>query len=182
MRSCRRNLRSCQKLDRAGNDAETRPVRRAGHMAEREFGGVFGHRLLQRKAPFERARLLRSPGADAATERARIVILVRLGIGNHLDFPPQADLSAQRFPVKTHGCLFLAENFLSLPALEIRVEDKASGIEALEKHHTHIRQTIFVHGGQGNRVGIVRLRGFGILQPGGKQGQGFVLFGEVTSC
>ncbi len=134
------------------------------------------------KPALERTGLFRRPGTDAAAERARLVILVRFRVGDDLDLSSQADLAAQRFPVKTHGCLFLAENFLSLLALEIRVENETSDIEALEKHHSHIWQTVRIHGRERHRIGIVDLRGFGVLQPGGEEGKGFVLFREVTSC
>ena len=169
-------------FDADGANAEPGPVGRARNIADRIFGGIFGDGLLQRETAFQRPRLLRRPGADAASAWTRRVIGVRFRIGDDLHLPAQAHLPTQAFPVETHGRFFLAEDFASLLAFEIRIENEAAIIDVLQQHHTHIRQAVFVHGCECDRVRIVDFGGRCILQPFGKKRERFIFFSEVTGC
>ena len=77
-------------LDRDRRDAEARPVGRARHVADGIFGRVDRHRLFQREAAFQRARLLARPGADAAVAGAALEIGVRLGVADRVTTGPRA--------------------------------------------------------------------------------------------
>src|SRR5688572_30447581 len=64
-------------LDVVGDQAESRPVRRTRHRADRVSGGEGCNPLLQLELAFEGARLLRGPGTDLA----RLVASREIGIG-----------------------------------------------------------------------------------------------------
>ncbi len=78
MRSCRRNFWSFQNSIETGLNPEAGPMRRTRNFADRITGGIFGNGFLQRKAAFQRPRLLRCPGTDAAAAGARLEISVGL--------------------------------------------------------------------------------------------------------
>src|SRR5262245_10997507 len=126
-------------LEGQRRNAEARPVGWPRHFAEREAGRVFGNRFLESKAAFERARLLRGPGADAAFARTGGEIFICLG-GRHLfDRAAQAHLPAQGFPMEAQGRLGRRGEFLALAALIVRIENEAPLVIILKEHHADIR-------------------------------------------
>src|SRR5690606_7672110 len=111
-------------LDGSGNDAEAGPVGRAGYFADGEFGRVFGDGLFQSETGFERPRLFRRPGSDAASARARGEIGVRLILAHYLHGTADAHLPAQAFPMETHGRLHRGQNFPALGTLKVGIENE----------------------------------------------------------
>ncbi|MBB3608550.1 hypothetical protein FHX11_001482 [Rhizobium sp. BK602] len=67
-------------------------------------------------------------------------------------------------------------------ALEICIEYESLTIETLQKDHADIWQPIFINRCQGNRIRVIRFRGFRVAQPGGEKREGLIPFGEVTAC
>ena len=104
-RSCRRNGRSCQNSIDTG--AMRKPVQYGGRGTSpmRVLRGVDGHRLLEREAALERARLLARPGADPAVAGTALEIGVRLRVAHERDGAAGADLPAQALPVQHEGGL-----------------------------------------------------------------------------
>ena len=94
--------------------------------------------------------------------------------------PADPDLPAQALPVKHKGCLGILGEFAALHRAGVGVEDEASGVEALEQHHAHVGQSVGVGGGQRHGVGIVRLGGFRLAQPGREQRERFIAQREVA--
>jgi len=90
------------------------------------------------------------------------------------------DLGAGR---RGHGPLGVqGGELLPLPALEICVEDEFTLVEALEKHHPHVRHPGRVDGGERHGVRIVRLARFGGVEPIGKQCEGVGPREKVITC
>ena len=107
---------------------------------------------------------------------------VGLVVADGLHGAADPHLPAQRLPVEAHRGLPGGEDLPALAALEIRVEDEALRVEALEQHHAHVGQAIRIDGRQRDAVRVVRLGEGGFLQPGAEKLQGLVGLGEVTSC
>ncbi len=70
---------------------------------------------------------------------------------------------------------------MALDAVGIGVEHEAALIEALQQHHPRIGQPVGIDGGKRHGVRIDRLGAPGFREPGGKQAQWLVGFGEVTA-
>ena len=70
--------------------------------------------------------------------------------------------------------------FATLGAVEIRIEDEASFIEALQQHHADIRKAVSAGGRERHRVRIVWLRARGLLHPKREQCEWFGFGGEIT--
>src|SRR2546430_6927970 len=81
-------------------DAPAAPPLRARHFADHVFGGDLGDRLLEGKAALQRLRLLAGPGADLRLLRPRGEIGVGFLIAHRRHVATDADLTAQRLPVK----------------------------------------------------------------------------------
>src|ERR1700722_12530041 len=81
-------------------DAPAAPAGWARHRADQIFGGERRDRLLERKAAFQRLRLLAGPGAELGLFRPGREIGVGLGLGDDRHLPADAHLPAQRLPVK----------------------------------------------------------------------------------
>src|SRR5688572_10458337 len=84
--------------------------------------------LLERKAPFHRARLARCPGADLTVLRTRREIGVRLLDADRDHRPPHTHLALERLPVEAQGRLRITLELLALGAFEIGVEDEAAHV------------------------------------------------------
>src|SRR6185503_4156785 len=67
-------------LDTHWNHSKPRPVRRPGHGADGELGGVEGDRLLEGEPALQRRRLLAGPGADLRQPGAGGVVGVGFGV------------------------------------------------------------------------------------------------------
>src|SRR6185436_8264146 len=87
-------------LDGDRRDAEARPVGWARDLADGVFRRVERHRLFEREAALERARLLARPGADAAVAGTALEIGVGLGLAHQGDRSAGAHLTAQALPVQ----------------------------------------------------------------------------------
>src|SRR5579875_454846 len=103
-------------FDRYRPDAVADPIGGARHAPERKFGGVFGHRRLQRQAIFE---------------RARAEIGVGLGFARQFDGAANPHLAGKRFPVEDRRRLHIGGKLASFVALGIAIENKAVGIKRL---------------------------------------------------
>src|SRR3954454_6063530 len=87
-------------LDTRRRDPPAAPARRTRHLADDVLGGDLGDRLLEGEAALELLRLLARPGADLRLLRAGGEIGVGLGLGHRRHVAADADLTAQRLPVK----------------------------------------------------------------------------------
>src|SRR6476660_866620 len=92
--------RFAAEFDTCGVDAPTAPPLRARHVADHVFGGDQRDRLLEGEAALQRLRLLAGPGADLCLLRARGEIGVGFLWGHRRHVAADADLTAQRLPVK----------------------------------------------------------------------------------
>jgi hypothetical protein len=63
----------------------------------------------------------------------------------------------------------------ALAALEIRIEDEAALVEALEQHHARRRPARCVGRREGHGVGVIGLARLGLLQPRGEAREGLGL-------
>src|SRR5882757_4999045 len=81
-------------------NAPATPARRPRHLADNMFGRDQSDRLLEGKAAFQRLRLLAGPGADLRLLWPCCEIGVGLGFGYRRHVAADADLPAQRLPVK----------------------------------------------------------------------------------
>ena len=171
-RSCRRKGRSCQNSMDERLDAEARPVGRTRHLANGISRRIHGNRGFQREAAFERARLLRGPGANPAVARR----------GRRNRRRPRPRSPPRRAPGPAPGGAATssestgppsgAQQFLALLALEIRVEDKTALIDALQQHHADIGQAFLIDGGERHGVGVIGFGFFRIGEPIGKERKG----------
>src|SRR5450631_3596338 len=80
--------------------APAAPARRTRHLADNVFGGDFCDRLFEGKAAFQGLRLLAGPGPDLGLLRPGGEIGVGLGLRYRRHVAADADLPAQRLPVK----------------------------------------------------------------------------------
>src|SRR6266702_966698 len=87
-------------LDARGRDAPAAPARRPRHLADNVFGRDLGDRLLEGEAALQLLRLLARPGADLGLLGPGGEIGVGLGLGHRRHVAADADLTAQRLPVK----------------------------------------------------------------------------------
>src|SRR5216683_2233386 len=122
-------------LDQERFQAKTRPMWRAGHLADDMFGSELGDALLQCKAALQRARLIRGPSADLAAALARCEIGVGLLRRGRRYRPFQAHLATQRLPVKQQRRLGLRPQVQALATFSVGVEDEAFGVVALQQDH-----------------------------------------------
>ena len=76
------------------------PARRPRHVADQVFGRDLGDRLFERKTALQGLRLLAGPGAELGLLRPGGEIGVGLGLGDRRHVAADADLPAQRLPVK----------------------------------------------------------------------------------
>src|SRR3954453_9423942 len=81
-------------------DAPAAPAGRPRHLADDVLGGDQSDRLLERKAALQRLRLLAGPGAELGLFRPCGEIGVRFGFAHLGHIAADADLAAQRLPVK----------------------------------------------------------------------------------
>ena len=81
-------------------NAPAAPAFRPRHLADKVLGRHLCDGLLEGKTAFQRLRLLAGPGADLRLFRPRREIGVGLGIRHRRHVAADADLPAQRFPVK----------------------------------------------------------------------------------
>jgi hypothetical protein len=168
--SCRRNAPSFQNS-----------ISRAGDLADGVLCGELRHRLLQREAAFQRARLLRGPSPDPAAARSRLEIGVGLRIRHDFHRPAHPHLAAQALPVEHCGGLHRPLHLAALGALEIGVEGEAAFIEPFQQNHAHIGQAVGVNRRERHGVRIVHFRSLGLLQPFAKQRERVVAIGKVTA-
>src|SRR5260370_24310392 len=81
-------------------NAPAAPARWARHVADDIFGGDLCDRLFERKAALQGLRLLAGPVADLGLLRPGRAIGVGLCLAHRRHVAADADLPAQRFPVK----------------------------------------------------------------------------------
>src|SRR3546814_4004725 len=126
----RANLPECDTL---GRHAPARPARRARNVAPLETRLHFGEARLESRAAVERARLVARPGAELAIAAARREIGIGDAVRDRRDRPFDADLAAQRLPVKEQRNLRVFRKLAALAAVEVGVEDEAVGAVALQQ-------------------------------------------------
>jgi hypothetical protein len=124
--------------------------------------------------------LVARPGADLRHARAGGEIAVRLIRRDRLDTSAQPDLALQRLPIERQRRLRRCAQFPALHAVDVRVEDEAALVEALQQDHARIGQSVAIDGRQRHGVRIDRLRPFGLGEPGREQAQRLIGRGEVT--
>ena len=164
--ACRATIRSAAAA--RGNQTR-RPGRGISPMAY--FSPYSATAFSSAKRDFERARLLRRPGAEPRGPRAGRVIGIRLGIADGLDRRPRrAPTGPGIFQWKHSAALRIGGEFLALAALEVGVEHEAARIDALEQHHPRRGKAIRRGGRQADRVRVVRLGRRGLGHPGLEQG------------
>src|SRR5262249_45083907 len=112
-------------LDQQRLHAEARPVGRPRHLADHILGGHRRDALFQRKAAFQRSRLVGRPGADLAAARSRCEVGVGLLRHDLRDRPFEANLAPQRLPVKQQRSLGVRVQLLALAAVAVRIENEA---------------------------------------------------------
>ena len=106
--------------------AKARPVRRPRHAAPPAYLSRNSAKRASSSARLgERARLVRGPGADLAVARPAGEIGVGLRRGGRRDRALDADLAAQRLPVKAQRRARVGGQLLGLAAFEVGVEDEA---------------------------------------------------------
>src|SRR5207244_6153162 len=86
-------------LEPLWRNAPAAPARRPRHLADDVLGGDQRDRLLERKAAFQRLRLLAGPGADLGLFWPGDKILVRFLVGHRRHGPADAHLTSQGLPV-----------------------------------------------------------------------------------
>src|SRR6516225_2855628 len=109
-----------------GHDAVADPEWRSRHRPDGELGGFERDRLFEGVTAFERGRLPARPGADLGGARAAREIGVGLRRINGYDLAAQADLAAQRFPVKGEAGLGVCGKLAALPAVLTGIEHEAA--------------------------------------------------------
>src|SRR3546814_7129680 len=89
-----------------------------------------GEARLEGRAGLERPRLVARPGAELAVAAARREIGVGDAVGDRRDRPLDADLAAQRLPVKQQRDLRVRSQLAALAAVELgRSEEHTSELQ-----------------------------------------------------
>ena len=122
-------------FDSLGQNAETRPVVRAGDRAIAIFFVRGFQAFLECAALVERAGLVGSNGAEARHTGAASEIGIGFGCGNGFDRPLDPDLTATGLPVKQQGGVRIGVQLAALAAVQIGIENKNPIIHALEWQH-----------------------------------------------
>ena len=114
-------------VDSLGRHAPARPAGRTRHVLPFEARLHFGKAAFEAFTRVERTRLLAGPGAELAVAAARREIGISGCVvdGRYRAF--DANLSAQRLPVKEQGDMRVRRKLAALAAVEIGVEDEPVG-------------------------------------------------------
>jgi hypothetical protein len=137
-------------------------------------------RLLERKTTFQRLRLLAGPGTDLRLLRAGGEIGIGLGVGHGRHRSADADLPAQRLPVKQQRRFGICGKFAAFGARDVAVEHESLCVIAFHQHHAHVWQALGIGCGEGHGVGIVGFRRDGFREPSREQHEGLRSFREIT--
>src|SRR5215510_6378363 len=140
----------------------------ARYRAKGIFGCIDRHSLLERKAAFERCRLLSCPGADLRLFGTGGKVSVGLFVADAFNRAAYTDLPVNRLPVEHEGCLRPRIQFLPFLTVHVGVEYEPTLINALEQYHPGIGKAARIDGGKRHRCGISRFRGSRFRQPRGK--------------
>ena len=119
----------------------------------------------QCRAVVEWPGLFGRPGANltlsCSTGKVRVCFVVFDGLDASLD----AHLSQHALPME-EGCNpRITEQGFPLAALVVRIKDEASLIVVFKENHSQRWRTIWVDGGNGHGVWVIRLVSFGQLEP-----------------
>src|SRR6266850_3974310 len=144
-------------FDQQRLQAETRPVRRPRHSTDDVPGRDRGDALFQGKPALQRARLVRGPGADLAAAIAGREIGVGLSGRNRRHRTFQADLPAQRLPVKQQRRLGMGLQVQALAAFRVGVDDETRGVVAFQEDHADRGRAVGPDRGEAHGRGIIRL-------------------------
>src|SRR5205823_1594951 len=107
-----------------GYDPEAGPICRARYCTLAKAARIRLNPPLELGAVFERARLVRGPGADLAVVRTAGEIGVGFVVRDPLDRTFDTNLPVQRLPQKAQRGFGVGDQLCRFPALEIGVEDE----------------------------------------------------------
>jgi hypothetical protein len=160
-------------LDLNRRQAEAGPVRRARDCAIAKSRSNACDIRFKMGPVCDRARLIRSPGADLALARAGREIGVGFFFRNRRNMAAHAHLAAQAFPVEQNSGLRVGDQLAALRAFKVGVKNEAAvghldAIEPLQQHHAHVGETAGVAGCDCHAVGIVDLSCSCFFEPGFK--------------
>ena len=158
------------------------PSLRARHFPDDVLGGDLGDRLFEGKTAFQRLRLLAGPGSDLGLFRPGREIGVGLRFAHRRHLAADADLPAQRLPVKQQCGLGICGQLAALPAGDVAVEHETVGVVALHQHHSDVGKALGIDGGERHGVGIAGLGLHGFREPVAKQRKRLLGIGEITGC
>src|SRR6516225_561122 len=122
----------------------------------------------------ERARLVRSPGADLTVARPAGEIGIRGLVVDLFDGPFDANLSVERLPQKAQRGIRIGKQLRRFSALEVGVEYKSALIEPLQQHGPSRRSAVWCGCRQGHRM-RVRLALPSFIEPSPKRRERFNL-------
>src|SRR5690606_11251517 len=146
--------------------AEAGPGRRARHLPALVAPFELGDARLEHGALRQRARLLRCPGADLRKPRPGREIGVRLFRRDRARLSLDAHLAEQAFPVEAERGMGIRQQLLTLPALEVGIEDEAAALYSLQQHDPARRPPLGIDRRQRHGVGVGRLRFPRLVEPG----------------
>src|SRR5690606_32367351 len=149
-------LRAVPELDRARDDAEAAPARRARHVAAFVFGLELRQPRLEGRARVQRLRLPRGPRAQLAAARPAGEIGVGLGVIDDLDvaLDPHLHAVAHPRPVEQQRGARIGLQFAALAPVQVGVEHEAARVAGLQQHGARGRATAGIGGGDGHRGGV----------------------------
>src|SRR5690606_3028236 len=149
-------LRAVPELDRARDDAEPAPARRARHLAAFVLGLELRQPRLEGIPRVQRLRLPRRPRAQLAAARAAGEVGVGLGVIDDLDvaLDPHLHAVAHTRPVEQQRGARIGLQFAALAPVQVGVEHEAARVTGLQQHGARGRATAGIGGGDGHRGGV----------------------------
>ncbi|MNL61215.1 hypothetical protein D3C87_1851130 [compost metagenome] len=126
-------------------------MRRTGHRLAFESGLQLLCLFFQKLAVWNYFALRRCPGADLASPGPHPEVFARFRVGSFFDFPFDTHLPFKLFPKESERYMWISFDLMSLFAVIIGEEGKASFIEVFQQHDT-ARWAAFEHSTEQHRI------------------------------
>ena len=113
--------------------------------------------------------------------RALLLTGASRGIFDPFHWTPQPHLTVERFPMKEQRAFAILIQFSPFLAVDIGEEYESALVETFHQHHADIGKAVRIDGGQRHGGRVAWLAAARLLEPSGKQPQGLVRLGEITT-
>lgn len=159
-------------LDPLRRHAVAAPMRRARDGLAGEALFHLREAGFERRARIQRLGLVAGPSAELRIAGAAREIGIAFGIRGAGDGTFDADLPAQRLPMKEQRDVGVRGQVAGFAAMAIRIEDEAVGAVPLEQHHPHTGLASGIDRGKRHGRGIIWFAGHGFGEPGSEKLKG----------